>query len=403
MRLCHTSDWHLGHVLRDVGREREHAAFLDWLVETLVAERCDALVVSGDVYDSSIPPAAAEALWFGFLARARARLPELVIVAIAGNHDSPSRLGASSPLCAAIGVHVLTALPRRAGGELDVDRMIVDAGGALIVAVPFLRAADLAPGVDAATAVRAIFDEAIGAARARRRPGQALVACGHLYLTGGQAAWLSERRVLLGGVEAMEADLFGGDLAYVALGHLHKAQRIGGEHVRYAGSPIPLAMDEAGYHHQVVIVDLDGERARDIRAVAVPRTVEMIRVPARGAAPLDDVVSALQALPARDPDADPDRRPYLEVVVALDRPDPRLRARIEEALEDRAPRLIKLAVERTGDGAVLGDRAAGRALADLDPRDVLRERWRQRYGGDVPEDVLAAFDRLVDEVRGVAA
>ena len=374
MRICHTSDWHLGHALRDVGREREHAAFLAWLVDTIAAERCDALLITGDVYDSSIPPASAEALWFGFLAAARARCPSLAVVVIAGNHDSPSRLAASGPVCEAIGVHVVTALPRDAAGAVDFDRVVIDLGGALVVAVPFLRAADLPPGVEAGEAVRTIYRDAVAAARARRRADQAVIATGHLYLTGGQAAWLSERRVMLGGVDALDGDVFDPELAYVALGHLHKAQKIGRDTVRYAGAPIPLAMDEAGYHHQIVIVDVDGPGPAAVRTMAVPRTIEMIRVPRRGAAPLAAVLAELAALPARDPDADPELRPYLEVVVALDAPDPRLRGKIEDALEDRAPRLIKLAVERTGDGAVLGDRVTGRALADLDPRDVLRER-----------------------------
>jgi exonuclease SbcD len=399
MRLCHTSDWHLGHALRDVGRDREHREFLAWLVETLVAERCDALLITGDIYDSSIPPASAEALWFGFLAAVRARLPRLAIVAIAGNHDSPSRLAAAGPLLEAVGVHLVTALPRTADGAIDGARCAIDVGGAIVVAVPFLRAADLPPGVETNAAVRAIYAEAVGAAAARRRPGQALIATGHLYLTGGQAAWLSERRVLLGGVEALEGDVFGDELAYVALGHLHKAQKIGTDRVRYAGSPIPLSMDEAGYRHQVVIVDVDGEHAAQIRAIEVPRTVAMIRVPARGAAPVDQVLRELAALPARDPDGDPELRPFLEIAVALAQPDPRLRAKIEDALEDRDARLIKLAVERTGDGGALADRAQGRALADLDPRDVLRERWRQRHGGDAPADVLDGFERLLVEVR----
>jgi DNA repair protein SbcD/Mre11 len=387
MRLCHTSDWHLGHTLRDIGREREHAAFLDWLVERLVEERVEALLISGDIYDSSIPPASAEALWFGFLANVRARLPQLAVVVIAGNHDSPSRLGASGPLCEAIGVHVVTVL---------AEDPVIDLGGAQVIAIPFLRAGDLAPGVEVNAAVRDIYGRAVARARARRRPGQALVAMGHLYLTGGQAAWLSERRVLLGGVEALDGDLFGDELAYVALGHLHKAQKIGRDGVRYAGSPIPLAMDEAGYKHQIVIADVVEGAPAAVRVIPVPRTVEMIKI---GPAPIDEVLVRIAGLPPRDPDADLDLRPYLEIIVALDRPDPRLRARIEEALDDRGVRLVKLSVERTGDGAVLGDRVAGRALADLDPRDVLRERWRQRHGGDVPDDVMGAFARLVEEVR----
>src|SRR5262245_58173810 len=120
MRLLHTSDWHLGHVLRDISREREHAAFLGWLIDTVVAERCDAVLITGDVYDSSIPTAAAEKLWFDFLAR----MPALPIVAIAGNHDSPSRLAASSELCRARGIHVVTAF--------DAERCAIDIGGAIV-------------------------------------------------------------------------------------------------------------------------------------------------------------------------------------------------------------------------------------------------------------------------------
>jgi exonuclease SbcD len=390
MRLLHTSDWHLGHALRDVPRDREHRAFLDWLVETAVAEQCDAMVITGDVYDSSIPTAAAEALWFGFLARMRAARPSMAIVAIAGNHDSPSRLAASGPLCEAVGVRVVTGF--------DPARCAIDVGGAVIAAVPFLRAADLPVGVEPAAAIRDVYARAIDAARAMRRAGQALVVTGHLYMTGGQVAWLSERRVSIGGVEAIDGAMFDGDeIAYVALGHLHKAQRVGRDHVRYAGAPIPLAMDEADYHHQVVVVDLDGERAAAIRSIAVPRTIEMIRVPRRGTASLDDVVAALRALAPRDPDGDPELRPYLEVAVALDRPAPRLRARIEDALDDREPRLVKLTATHVGDAAALGDRVAGRALADLDPKDVLLRRWAQRHAGEPPADVLAAFDRLVEE------
>ena len=77
MRLLHTSDWHLGHALHGVGREREHAAFLAWLLDALVAEQIDVLLITGDVFDGSVPPASAEAMWFKFLADARARVPRL--------------------------------------------------------------------------------------------------------------------------------------------------------------------------------------------------------------------------------------------------------------------------------------------------------------------------------------
>ncbi|NPC81309.1 exonuclease subunit SbcD, partial [Pyxidicoccus fallax] len=101
MRLLHTSDWHLGHTLYDVSREAEHAAFLDWLLETLEAESVDALLVAGDIFDTANPSAEAQAAWYHFVARARRRLPRLDVVVIGGNHDSAARLDAPDPLFAA--------------------------------------------------------------------------------------------------------------------------------------------------------------------------------------------------------------------------------------------------------------------------------------------------------------
>src|SRR3954471_17258657 len=117
MRLVHTSDWHLGHTLRgEVTREYEHAAFLGWLLETCVREAADALVITGDVFDSATPPASAERMWFEGLGAIRRARPPGDTVAIAGNHDSPARLGASSAVLRELGVHVVGGLLRRADG-----------------------------------------------------------------------------------------------------------------------------------------------------------------------------------------------------------------------------------------------------------------------------------------------
>jgi DNA repair protein SbcD/Mre11 len=394
MRLLHTSDWHLGHSLHGVGREREHAAFLAWLLEVIARERVDALLITGDVFDGSTPPAAAEAMWFRFLADARARAPGLAVVVIAGNHDSPAKLAAPAPLLAALGVHVIASVR-------DPAQLVVDLGGAVVAAVPFLRPIDL-PDVsgddDPMAAVRAVYAEALAAARARRR-GRPMVVTGHLFVAGATPSWLSERRIITGGQEAVGVDLFADDVAYVALGHLHRAQRVGGrEHVRYAGSPIPLAMVEADYRHQVAIVDLDGERPAVVRTLEVPRAVELVRVPRHGAAPIDDVVAALEALPAVG-DEEPEARPFLEVAVALARPEPRLRDRVEAAVAGRAVRLVKITVENTGDRAALGDVAPGKALADLDPREVLARRWARDHEAPLPPAVARAFDELLEAAQ----
>ncbi|HEY0986594.1 MAG TPA: exonuclease subunit SbcD, partial [Kofleriaceae bacterium] len=331
MRLLHTSDWHLGHTLRgEVAREYEHAAFLNWLLETCVREAADALVITGDVFDSATPPASAERMWFEFLAAARRARPAMDIVAIAGNHDSPARLGAASSVLRELGVHVVGGLPRRDDGALDLDRILLPVAGGrgLVAAVPFLRPVDV-PG-DEPEPLTAIYGEVIEAARARRRPDQALIVTGHLYVAGADTQYLSERRVSIGGQESAPLRLFPDDIDYVALGHIHRPQRIGRASIRYAGAPIPLSLDEADYKNQIVAVQFAAGRLHDLRSLAVPRVVEIVRVPRRGAAPLAEMLDELGRLPLLVP-GDP-ARPYLEIVVALERPEPRLRALVEAAL-----------------------------------------------------------------------
>jgi len=405
MRVLHTSDWHLGHTLKEVSREDEHAQFLAWLLATCEHERPDVLLVTGDVFDTATPTAAAERMWFELLATARARCPHMAIIAIAGNHDSPLRLTAAAPILDAVGVHVVGALPRTATGAIDMDRVIIEVadGRALVAAVPFLRPGDLPAGGDAAgDPLEAVYAEVLAAARARRRPEQALIAMGHLYVTGAEPSQLSERRIAIGGAESASLRMFADDLTYVALGHMHRAQRVGRDTIRYAGSPLPLALDEARYRHQVVIIDVEPPSGVAIRTVPVPRAIEIARIPSHGAAPLDDVLTAIAALPAHVAGAE-HVRPYLEVVVALTRPEPKLRAIIDAALDGKHARLVRLGIEQTGTGAALADAAIPRRLAELDPRDVFEQLWHRDHAEPPSDAVRGAFERLLEAVRGDAA
>ncbi len=399
MRLLHTSDWHLGHTLKEVTREHEHAAFLAWLRETCALERPDVMVITGDVFDSATPPASAERMWFEFLAAVRRAHPATDLVAIAGNHDSPARLGAASAVLRELGVYVVGGLPRDAAGALDFDRILIPVAGGrgLVAAVPFLRPIDVATEVEDPLA--AVYAEVVAEARVRRAPDQALIALGHLYVTGADPSVLSERRIAIGGQESASLRMFPADLDYVALGHMHRAQRVGRESIRYAGAPIALALDEAGYRHQVVAVDFAAGRVADIRSLLVPQVIEVVRIPKRGAAPLREVIEAIEALPQRLEGVDP-VRPYLDLMVSLDRPEPRLRTTIEAALDGKRARLVQLRTVQTGDGAALGDRVSVRRLAELDPREVFAQLWARSHAESPSVAVIGAFERLLAEVRG---
>jgi len=413
MRLLHTSDWHLGQTLHNFDRTWEHGRFLDWLLDTLVEEEIDALLIAGDIFDNANPSAASQRQLYHFLQQARARSPQLDIVVIAGNHDSPGRLEAPGPLLAAHGTHVVGHMTRKDDGEIDLERLLVpltDRHGSIqawCVAIPFLRPGDVprltverAEGEthDAYAAylqgIALLYQQAYALAEARRTPGQAILAMGHCHMVGGDASPDSERRIVIGGTEALPASMFDPGLAYAALGHLHLAQRVGKQdRLRYSGSPLPLSFSELNYQHQVLRIELDGGAAKEIVPLAVPRAVELLRVPATPA-PLAEVIAALVGLDL--PDLPLQQRPYLEVRVLLDGPEPSLRAQVEAALQDKPVRLAKIEPTRrvqTAPGiepALTLDQ-----LAALQPDEIFRRLWQQRFGGDAPDDQLAAFAELM--------
>ncbi len=414
LRILHTADWHLGHALHSLPRDLEHARFLAWLGDTIEEHDVDSLLICGDVFETINPPATALGAFYRFLADARARRPALDIVVIAGNHDSAARLEAAAPLLEAIGVRAIGNVRRFADGSLDADRLCVplrDANGkvaAMCAAVPFLRAADLRPGEIAddqdelIEGVRDVYARVFDVLRQRRVDDQATIALGHCFMVGTELSVLSERRILGGNQHALPVDIFPGDVSYAALGHLHKAQRVGPrEHVRYSGSPIPLSMGEIDYRHQVVVAEFDGPQCTEIRPVTVPRTVEFMRVPKRGFGTIDAVCAELTELAELEPGVTDALRPFLEVRVALEKPEPDLRRRIDEALDGRAPRLVKLTTQRTGHGRSLAEQAPpDRDLGDLEPEAVFRQAYARAHSGDPDTELLDEFAALLEDVRG---
>jgi len=149
LRFIHTSDWHLGQTLHSFERHYEHQHFLDWLSDTLVAEQAQALLISGDIFDTANPSASAQKQFYSFLQQAKARVPHLNIIIIAGNHDSPGRLEAPAPLLASMDATVIGFVPRDAQGNIEISRLVVPlktAQGetaAWCLTVPFLRPGDV--------------------------------------------------------------------------------------------------------------------------------------------------------------------------------------------------------------------------------------------------------------------
>lgn len=404
MRLLHTSDWHLGQTLHNYERGYEHQRFLDWLLDTLVAERVDVLLVAGDVFDNANPSAASQKQLYVFLQQARARLPALQLIVVAGNHDSAGRLEAPAPLLAAHGTHVIGHLLRGENGDIDLERLLLPLSGAdgrvqaWCLAVPFLRPGDVPklPAGDTQDAylggIALLYRQLTDLALARRQPGQAILAMGHCHMVGGEMSNDSERRIVIGGTEMLPSGIFDTAIAYAALGHLHKAQAVGGqEHIRYCGSPIPLSFAEVNYRHQVLCLDIDGEMLQSVRVIEVPRAVPLLRVPATPA-PIAEVLAQLAALDV--PDAPAEAQPLLEVRVRLDAPEPGLRTRIETALDGKPVRLAKIETSSTARSSAPENMTLDQ-LSQLQPDDIFRRLYQQKYAKEAPPELLSALAELL--------
>jgi len=404
MRLLHTSDWHLGQSLHNFERAYEHQCFLDWLLATVISERADALLIAGDIFDNANPSSASQKQLYRFLQQAREHVPHLNLVIIAGNHDSPGRLEAPGPLLEAHGTRVVGSVQRGADGAIDAAALVLPLTGAdgtvqaWCLAVPFLRPGDV-PRVEGEgdpylNGIALLYQQALEAAQALRQPGQAIVAMGHCHMVDGQMSNDSERRIVIGGTEMLPAGIFGPDIVYAALGHLHLAQAVGKQdHIRYCGSPIPLSFAEVGYRHQILRIDLQDAQVSEITPIAVPRAVQLLRVPAKPA-PLAQVLEELAALDIADAPAD--QQPLLEVRVRLDAPEPGLRTRIEAALDGKPVRLAKIETSSAPRGDLPDD--AIMTLDQLDklkPDDIFRQLYQQKFGNDAPADQLSAFAELM--------
>lgn len=278
MRLLHTSDWHLGRSFHRVGLLDAQAAFIDHLVATVRAERVDAVLVAGDVYDRALPSLPAVELFDDALHRLAAL--GVPTVMISGNHDSARRLGVASGLIDRAGIHLRTD---PAGCATPV--VLADAHGPVaLYGLPYLEPALVR---EEFTLDRAGHTEVLSAAMARvradlaaRPAGTRSVVLAHAFVAGG-APSDSERDITVGGVAAVPAGVFDG-VDYVALGHLHGCQTIT-DRVRYSGSPLAYSFSEADHRKSMWLVDLgaDGSVAAERVDCPVPRPLARIRGPWR--------------------------------------------------------------------------------------------------------------------------
>ena len=274
MRILHTSDWHLGKMLENRTRYAEQQHFIDEIAVITEKENIDIVILSGDVFDTSNPPAMAETMFFDSIVRLAGDKERPVIVS-AGNHDSPDRLMAGAGVLRPYGVFIL-GRPRDTIPDMDFGgyRIFSDENGAAVVdkngeraviaALPYVSDKRIdaiigAAGDDRenAASYSQKIETLLDMLSAGFKEDTVNIVSAHLYTAGGEESG-SERSIQLGGSYSVDAGAFPENAQYIALGHLHRPQTVPGLHRRayYCGSPLAYSRDEAVYSKAVNVVDI---------------------------------------------------------------------------------------------------------------------------------------------------
>nr|WP_201566891.1 exonuclease SbcCD subunit D C-terminal domain-containing protein [Psychrobacter immobilis] len=312
LTVLHTSDWHLGRRLYGRMRYDEFEAFLSWLEETIGAQKVDVLIVAGDIFDTMTPSNRAQALYYEFLGKVSKSCCQHIVI-VAGNHDSPTFLDAPSNVLKFLNVHVIGT----ACDDLNNEVMVLDnADGTphcIIAAVPYLRDRDVrsssagesmdSKDANVIAGICAHYDNVAGIAKAQQaqlakihQRHIPIIATGHLFAAGGTTTDDDGVRDLyVGSLGKISADMFDDCFDYVALGHLHVPQHVGGrESIRYSGSPIAMGFGEANQQKQVLLVQF-GERENDVENKVLASKVAIEHSLAPISAPIKEITKKVAA------------------------------------------------------------------------------------------------------------
>ncbi|CAM1334358.1 exonuclease SbcCD subunit D C-terminal domain-containing protein [Tenacibaculum aestuariivivum] len=277
MKILHTADWHLGHRLHEQSQLQEQTLFLDWIENYIINNKIDVLLISGDVFDNGSPSNQSLELYYSFLVKLKNTTCKSIIIT-GGNHDSPGTLNAPKQLLDALAIKVVGKATENIADE--VFEINVNGEKIIIGAVPYLRDGDIRRAV-AGESFNELTDKykkalinhyKLIAAQCKlvNTSNAPVIAMGHLFATGGSISD-SEQNIYVGTLGHIGATDFPTYFNYVALGHLHRPQIVGGNtKIRYSGSPNILSFSEINYDKKVLVLTIDAKEITNVDAIIVP-------------------------------------------------------------------------------------------------------------------------------------
>lgn len=393
MKLLHTSDWHLGQSFMGKSREEEHQVFLTWLLETIEEENINVLIVAGDIFDTGTPPNYALELYYNFLTKLSVSSCDNIIIT-AGNHDSIATLKAPKQLLKALNIHVITSGDENENEVIEIYNQ--DSLEGIVCAVPFLRDYVVRKSVGSETMndkessltygikehYKNVYKEALGVLDKKNIP---IIATGHLTTVGSKTSE-SEREIYIGGTLDIDSGFLGEYFDYVALGHLHINQKVGSEHVRYSGSPIPLSFSESMSQKKVNIVEFQNKTMK-VTELDIPLHRPLLVI--RG-----DVESILKEFESVE-----DKSTWIEVQLSDENP-----FHANQVIRDKAEELelilLAVKIDKTEKALHMEDFDVI-SLDELKPIDVFQRRMEKDNLEDEAfiEELVVNFKQIVSEVQ----
>lgn len=405
MKFLHSADWHLGNTFHGHSRSTEHAHFLAWLLDEVRQQQPDALLLTGDIFDSPNPPAAAERQFYDFLTAATEAVQGLQIVATAGNHDSGGRLEAPAELLRRSNVYV-RGLVRR---DPDTDEVLFDhyilplstlansEARVVVFALPYLRPTDYPAGLTQTEGIAWFIDNLTKRLRKSDFRGLPVVIAAHFYAAGVEVCENEHsERLIVGGQECVDATRVTRDASYVALGHIHKAQPVRAANVpmHYAGSVLPMSFTEKDYNHGVNLVEIDEAGEATTRRIPYEPLRRLVSVPAAGALSPDEALAALADLPKREKHNAGDDWPYLEIRIFEEQPQPALMHDVAVALADRAVHFCRM-VREVPTSVRAKSAEAPTTLRTLNPTEMAARLYEKRYNAPMTEALRTRLEQAI--------
>ncbi len=399
MKILHTSDWHLGHRLRDQSQYEEQFNFLNWLEGYINDNQIDILLVAGDIFDTGIPSAQSQKLYYDFLINLKKTNCKHIIIT-GGNHDAPGTINAPKELLNALSIHVAGKVADKI--EDEVLELSVNGQEIIIAAVPYLRDQDIRRAV-AGESFEQIGDRYKAAlinhyaeiaeyCKTIKKKNTPIIAMGHLFAVGGSTS-KSEQTIYVGNLGDIRAKDFPAIFDYVALGHLHRPQKVGKlDHIRYSGSPYMLSFSETGYSKKIIIIETEKEQIKDIKEVDAPNSREIRRV----SGTIEECITQLKSVDKEHHDL----TPWAEVVLDNHSNTAIGRAEIDKAAENLGLEVLKVTLKNEGKIAGHEKFENTKDIKELSPTEVFKMMCKEKkYDIEGNPEIMDAFNEVLQIVK----